>query len=131
MSRKRIGLSLLALTSFALVPYLAFAAKTVTGEILGHECAHHGKVCPSTKLDPHLALEPDFVLVVGDGYYFLPNLPRDTKVRYVLETMTIKGNVDDKYNSIIVDELYKGEGTTDLIWSKKEQAKLLLFDTEN
>ncbi len=85
-----IAFSLLAL-AFS-IP--VFAGKTISGKLNGHHCAHEGMTCAIDKLDPHITLEEDFVLMVKDGYYFLPNLPRDTKVRYVLENVTVKGDVD-------------------------------------
>jgi len=91
------------------------AGKTVSGKLNGHHCAHAGMTCPIDKLDPHITLEDDFVLMVKDGYYFLPNLPRDTKVRHVLETVTVKGDVNDKYRTIAVDELMVGGKT---VWSR-------------
>ncbi len=59
--------------------------ETISGKLNGHHCAHEGMTCPIDKLDPHVTLEADFVLMVNDGYYFLPNLPRDTKVRHLTE----------------------------------------------
>ena len=130
--KKRVMLSLLAGTAFAVSPFVVSATQSVTGQIVGHQCAHHGKTCPVDKLDPHIVLETDFVLVKGqDQYYFLRNLPRDTKVRYALETVTVKGNIDDKYNSIDVRELYTSEDAGGKrVWSKEEQLKLLHSHTD-
>jgi hypothetical protein len=80
-------------------------ADTFTGKLNGHGCAHAGGTCPTDRLDPHLALEPDFVLQKADGdYVFLSNVPRDTKVRYALETVQVTGSLNPKYQTVIVDE---------------------------
>lgn len=103
------------------------AAETFSGSILGHTCAEHGKACPVDKLDPHLAIEPDFVLSAGDGkHYFLVNVPRETKVRYALEKVTVKGELRAPYNAIKVSELVatvKGKPKT--VWSPEIQAEQL------
>lgn len=92
---------------------------TVTGKINGHNCAHHGHSCPVSKNDPHLALEPDFVLQKPDGdYYFMTNLPRDTKARYALQNVTVSGEIDEKHSNIDVDE-FKVDG--EIVWSKMMQ----------
>lgn len=109
---------LLMASVLAAAPFLANAAE-LTGRIVGHSCAHKGELCPVDKLDPHITLEPDFVLVKPDGeYYFLTNLPRDTKVRYVLETATVKGSVNPKHNAVAVSELNVNNKT---VWSKSAQ----------
>ena len=49
------------------------------GTIQGAKCTHFKVKCYND--DNHIALEPDFVLVVPSGeYYFMPNLPRDVKI---------------------------------------------------
>ncbi len=93
-------------------------AESFKGKIVGHDCAHKGETCPLDRLDPHVTLERDFVLSIGDDYYFLPNLPRDVKVRHVLEEVSIEGTKNSRYNSIDVDKLrvtQKGKST--LIWT--------------
>ena len=114
-----IALGVMAATSVA-------SAAEVSGRLVGHDCAHQGKVCPVDKLDPHLVLERDFVLVKTDGdYYFLPNLPRTVKVRHVLETVTVKGKLDDKYNSIMVDKIHVSQnGKKREVWSQKSQSEI-------
>jgi hypothetical protein len=81
-------------------------------------------------LDPHVQLESDFVLVVGDEeYYFLTNLNRDLKVRHVLDKVMVVGEVNKKYNSVDVSELKVREGDDfKTVWSKamvaEEQERL-------
>ena len=94
-------------------------ADSYSGKLNGHGCAHAGKTCPTDRLDPHVALEPDFVLQTGDGdYYFLSNVPREVKVRHALQSVDIEGNLDEKYRSIKVNEL-RVDGKT--VWSLKMQ----------
>lgn len=98
-------------------------ADTLTGRIVGHHCAHEGTTCPIDKLDPHIVLERDFVLVDGDSYYFMPNLPRDVKIRHVLDRVTIEGSVDSKFNVLTVDALMV-DGRSKPVWSAKMQAEV-------
>lgn len=100
----------------------AFAG-TYSGKLNGHGCAHMGTTCPIDRLDPHLALESDFVLMQGEGeYLFLPNVPRSVKVRHVLEDAQITGELNDRYHSVTVDELrVKMDGKYKTVWSRKAQ----------
>lgn len=109
-----------ALLLFPLAPALA---ENLTGTLNGHGCAHAGTSCPVDRLDPHIALEPDFVLQKADGeYYFLPNVRRDTKVRYVLQEVQVSGDINERYNSVMVDELrVKRGGTWVTVWSPEMQ----------
>jgi len=114
-------------TSFVLLGALALpgavSAETVTGKIIGHHCAHEGKSCPIDKMDPHVALEWDFVLQKGNGdYYFLTNVPRDVKVRHVLETVTVSGKLNSRYHSIDVDSIKSGNKVA---WSKEQHEQCL------
>jgi hypothetical protein len=116
------GIALLALPLFS-------GAATISGKLVGHHCAHEGTVCPADKLDPHITLERDFVLLTkGNEYYFIPNLPRDVKVRHVLDDVVINGELDGKYNVITARELtVKGESK--IAWSAKSQREVeSLFD---
>ena len=86
-------------------------AETFTGKLNGYGCAHGGKTCPTDRLDPHLALEPDFVLMQeGGDYLLLSNVPRSTKVRYALETVQVSGELNPKHHSVIVEEFWVKDG---------------------
>jgi len=101
-------------------------AETFTGKLNGHGCAHGGMTCPTDRLDPHILLEPDFVLQKPDGdYLFLSNVPRDTKVRYVLATVQVSGDLNPKYQTVVVDEFRVQKGDTfETVWSvAKEKAE--------
>ena len=94
---------------------------TLTGKINGHDCAERGEACPVDKQDPHVALESGFVLQRADGeYFFLTNVPRDVKVRHVLETATVTGDLNRRYNTVKVDTLEIGD---EVIWSQELQRK--------
>lgn len=98
----------------------AVLADSFSGKLNGHGCAHAGTTCPVDRLDPHIALESDFVLQKGGGdYYFLPNLPYAVKVRYVLDDVKVEGKLDQKYHQIDVNEFHvKKGGAYKLMWSK-------------
>ncbi len=102
---------------------LNVSAASFTGKLNGHGCAHEGTSCPVDRLDPHVTLEQDFVLITSSGdYYFLPNLSRDTKVRYVLQDVQVMGEKHARYNSIKVSELQvKKGGGWKTIWSPELQ----------
>ncbi len=122
MNTKTITEAIL-ITTLLTMPFVASSGETLTGRIIGHGCTVAGHVCPLDKLDPHIALEADFVLVVDSGeYYFMPNLQRGTKMRYVLDKVTVIGDVDKKYNTIDVNELIVDKGGKHrTVWSKKMQ----------
>ncbi len=107
---------LLSLTLGMVTAAPAAFGDTFSGKINGHECAHAGVTCPVDRLDPHIALERDFVLQKSDGnYMFMPNVPRDVKVRYALSTAEVKGDLNSRYQSIDVDEFRVGGK---VVWSK-------------
>lgn len=101
----------------------AAMAGTYTGKINGHGCAHMGKTCPVDRLDPHIALESDFVLQQGEGdYLFLTNVPRSVKVRYVLKDAQVTGDLNERYHSVVVDEFrVKKDGSYETVWSREAQ----------
>ncbi|RLA30526.1 MAG: hypothetical protein DRR03_10645 [Gammaproteobacteria bacterium] len=100
------------------LPMVASAA-TLSGRLNGHDCAERGTACPIDRLDPHVTLEADFVLQQSNGeYFFLVNVPRDVKVRHVMEAIEVSGDLNRKYNAVTVDE-FKVDGK--VIWSQKLQ----------
>ncbi|MCU7947197.1 MAG: hypothetical protein KZQ72_11235 [Candidatus Thiodiazotropha sp. (ex Cardiolucina cf. quadrata)] len=106
---------------------LSLNADTFTGKLNGHECAHHGVSCPTAKLDPHIALESDFVVMLEGGEYaFLPNLSRDIKARYVLDTIQVEGTKHPKFDSIKVDIFRVKKGNTFVTVWTQEQANFAL-----
>lgn len=116
------------LSSSLLFPLTANAERiTVTGFINTLSCAEEGTVCPIDKLDPHIAAARDFVVQerqVAGEYYFLSNLPRETKARYVLEEVQITGDLNKRYNAIKVDEFRVKRGDAyRTVWSPRLQAR--------
>ena len=109
-----------------IVPGVAFAkthTTTLEGTIEGALCVLSGKKCPPDDLDTHLLIENNFVLLASDGkYFYLPNISRKVKLRYVGKDIRITGQV--KGESIIVDTLEaKERGKYKLIWSKEKQKR--------
>lgn len=96
-------------------------AEEVVGIINGYNCATKGLTCPVDHLDPHLALERDFVVQKADGSFVLiPNVPRDVKVRHVLQRVRVTGDLNPKYDTLTAKEVAvydKQSKTFDPIWS--------------
>lgn len=119
---KKQSLVTLAMASMLwILSFPAVGAETFTGRLVGYECAEQGKTCPTDRLDPHIALERDFVLVMPNGkYYFLVNINRDIKLRHVLENVSITGELDKKFDSITVMEFKATQGSKErTIWSQE------------
>ncbi len=104
---------------------LTLAETTIEGRINGLRCAEGGHVCPLKNLDAHLSFELDLVLQLPDGeYYFLSNVPRDTKVRHVRKKARVIGTVVEPYRSISVASLQveDGDGYRE-VWSPEAQQR--------
>jgi len=72
------------------------------GEIRGAKCTHFQVECYND--DNHIALEPDFVLVMPDGsYYFMPNLNRGVKARHAYKNVRVHGELTQQ--ELWVDKL--------------------------
>ncbi len=96
-------------------------AETITGKLNGHDCAHAGVSCPIDPDDPHISMEQDYVLQQkGGDYLFLINLPRDVKLKYVLQDIQVSGELSSKYNSMVVDKfkIKDGDGWK-VAWTKQ------------
>jgi hypothetical protein len=116
----------LAVAMALIVPAAAIAktdVKTFKGTIEGALCVLEGKKCPPDDLDAHLLIENNFVLLVSDGkYYYLPNLNRNVKARYVGKNLQVTGKV--KGESIIVDKVEVKEGSKyKLVWSRQKEKR--------
>ena len=120
----------LLLVAFLLIPLVVNAegakATTIEGRMNGIQCAINGIWCPIDKADPLVAIEPDFVIQLPSGKFFLlPNLDRAVKARVVLEKSAVTGAVDEKYKSILVDKLeVTRHGKRRLVWSKALEDEL-------
>jgi hypothetical protein len=85
------------------LPGSASAEKVkLEGEIRGAKCTHFQTECYND--DNHIALEPDFVLVLPNGdYYFMPNLARAVKARHAYKKVRIHGDLRNQ--ELWVDKL--------------------------
>ncbi len=93
--------------------------QTITGQIQGATAALRGYQCPAGQKALMAATERDFVLVTDDGkYYNMPNISQHLKVSFLLNTVTVKGEVIG--NSIIVDEFIWQDKT---IWTPELEAE--------
>jgi len=121
--RRNLGSALIAGIFMLMLPLTASAAmETVTGKIQGLTCVTAGYICPIDQADPMVALERDFVLTVESGdFYLLPNLDRALKARYVLQEVTVKGFMDEKYRSMDVAELIV-DGK--VVWSLEREREM-------
>jgi hypothetical protein len=111
----------LLLISYALIFSGAVFAGTATveGVIAGANCVVAKGTCP-VKNDPHIALEQDFLLSVSDGkYYFLPNIPRSLKTRYLNKPVRITGDLNGLSLVVATIEV-KRNGEFQEVWNWKE-----------
>ena len=110
MNFKKVCLVLgvvVALMVSALVANAGMA--TITGKMTGYTCLTRGYICPIDKADPMINLEKDFVVVTAKGdYYFLPNITVGLKARHALEVVTVTGDLNPKYKSIMVKTISVG-----------------------
>ena len=113
----------LALLFVLLAPATVLANKDfmTEGVIQGANCVHKKTACPEDRLDAHIALEQDFVLVTADGeHYFLPNLNRAIKARYVTVEVRVSGKKEG--HGIWVERLDVNKGNSfKNVWSWEEQ----------
>lgn len=106
--------SIMSLSAFSSVQ-----AASVEGVIKGAQCYFQKGECAKSKSDPHLVLENDFVLVSGDNYYFLPNLPRSEKLNVYNETVRVEGAISNKI--INVDKVVLTQGKSHrVLWDEQE-----------
>ena len=124
----------IVVSAVLIAPVAALAkthSTTLTGTIEGALCVLEGKKCPPDDLDAHLLIENNFVLLTSDGkYYYMPNLSRNVKARYVGKDVQITGRV--KGESVIVDKLkVKEDGKFKLIWTKEKQKRDIINYFEN
>jgi len=92
------------------------------GEIRGVKCTHFKVECFND--DNHIALEPDFVLVMPDGtYYFMPNLTRGVKARHAYKKVHIQGDLtkQELWVDKLVDLDKKGSAKSKTTWDWSDQ----------
>lgn len=115
----------LLLAGFLLISTFANAADVIEGKMNGIHCATEGYTCPIDKLDPHIALEPDFVVQQPDGqYYLIVNLDRAVKARYVLDDVRVTGDVNSRYNAVNAHKLEVKKGDSyKAVWTLELQER--------
>ncbi|MGB3209146.1 MAG: hypothetical protein WBB19_00430 [Desulforhopalus sp.] len=103
------------------LPGMANAANSFNGWMQGYNCVTHGHICPLDSADPHIAMEPDFVLYLDKGdYLLLPNIDRAVKAKYLHKPIRVTGNMNPRYKSIDVKTLEVQDGEIyKTVWSKK------------
>ena len=88
------------------------------GILQGAKCTHYQVECFND--DNHIALEPDFVLVIPSGeYYFMPNLNRGVKARHAYKNVRVHGEL--RRQELWVDKMVdidkkKGGGRAKTTW---------------
>lgn len=125
MNRKKNIVLILVMVLLIAAPLTVAAVQmqTFEGHMEGLNCIIHGQLCPVDNLDPHIALESDFVLyLANDNHFLLPNIPRVVKAKYVGKAIRVTGEVNAKYKTIKVDKLeVKRGGSYKVVWSKWSQ----------
>ncbi|MDX1654329.1 MAG: hypothetical protein R3310_03850 [Candidatus Competibacteraceae bacterium] len=121
--RRALGALLALGATLSTLPALA---DIIEGRINGLKCATEGIVCPIDKLDPMVAAERDFVVQLPDGsFYFITNLDRAVKARYVLDNVRVSGDLNERYRAIEADELMvKRDGEYRTVWSPEREARV-------
>jgi hypothetical protein len=93
------------------------------GIIQGAKCTHYEVECFND--DNHIALEPDFVLVIPSGeYYFMPNLNRSVKARHAYKNVRVHGELRRQElwvdRLVDIDKKKGGRAKTTWDWSARE-----------
>ena len=93
------------------------------GIIQGAKCTHYQVECFND--DNHIALEPDFVLVMPSGeYYFMPNLNRSVKARHAYKNVRVHGELRRQElwvdKMVDIDKKKGGRAKTTWDWSAQE-----------
>lgn len=93
------------------------SAKTFDGVIKGAECHLYGKFCGENSSDLKPKFERDFVLVSGNDYYLLDDLPYQEKLS--LNNKTVKITGDQKGRNILVTQVKSkdSDGTYKEAWN--------------
>ena len=108
----------LLLCGVLLLPLYAGAAETVEGQLRGIRCVTDQSACAESKRDPRIRTQSDFVLVRPDGdYFYIFNIDRGTKMQFVLDTVRVIGEVNERYQSIDADRMQVKKGNTwETVW---------------
>ena len=101
-----ISFASIAIMAFILsLPHLAVAQEVFSGTLKGWNCVFLRVECAIDKNDPHLALEPDLVLMTNETtHYHLTNIPRSKIIKYYKDRVRILGTLHPRYKEIRVDK---------------------------
>ena len=116
----------LILTAAMLAPSPALTAQysPFEGIIQGANCVHNKTGCPESPSDAHIAAEHDFVLLLPDGdHYFLLNLDRAIKAKYVTMSVRVLGRIQGHGIWVHTFEVKKS-GKYKQVWSYEEQQRI-------
>lgn len=102
-------------------------AASFEGVIKGAQCHIQGSQCVKAKNDPLLVLENDFVLVSGSDYYFLPNLPREEKLKLLNDPVRIEGSLSGR--EIDVDKVIRNQKNNEQVVWDWEEINAELYDS--
>ena len=94
---KYLASSILVAGVFCSMPV---SAKSFEGVIKGAECHLYEKLCDDQGSDIKHYFEKDFVLVSGDEYYLLDNLPLSEKLRLNNQPVRISGDLNHQRISV-------------------------------
>ena len=115
---------ILAFAMLAPTPALAAKDKIFDGIIQGANCVHNKTVCPKSPSDAHIAAEYDFVLLMPNGdHYFLLNLDRAIKAKYVTLPVRVVGKIQGHGIWVQAFEVKK-DGKYKQVWSFEEQQRI-------
>ena len=95
-------------------------ANSIDGVIKGAECHLYGKFCSTQKNDPREEFERDFVLVSGDQYYVLDDLPLKQKRQLNNRSVRISGDVDMQRIAVTRVKIQNGDGNYQNVWDWEE-----------
>ncbi len=113
-----------ALTAQDTPPALTTTYIPFEGIIQGANCVHNKTGCPESPSDAHVAAEHDFVLLLPDGdHYFLLNLDRAIKAKYVTLSVRVLGRKQGHSIWVFTLEVKKG-GKYKQVWSFEEQRRI-------
>jgi hypothetical protein len=127
ITKSRFTVIWLAISFFttALSATLVSAGEKVEleGILQGAKCTHYQVECFND--DNHIALEPDFVLVIPSGeYYFMPNLTRGVKARHAYKNVRVHGELRTQElwvdRMVDIDKKKGSRSKTTWDWSARE-----------
>ena len=106
-------------------PHFTGAERVFSGTLEGWNCIATWSGCSIDKGDPHLALDPDIVLMTDKtSHYHLTNLPRSIKMKYFKYRVRVFGTVHPRYKEIRVDKFQvKKEGRYKTVWDAEYERR--------